>query len=379
MSKLGNFICDIDSKYIYDKEPFAHGSNGFIYKGTFKDNEDKNLVAIKKIYRRDISNEFEYKKHFWREVELLSSINHPFCLKIINFSINPPIIVTPFMSEGTLEEFLERNDPDTFNATQKMCTIYALCSTMSAIHSIGIIHRDLKPANIFMQKNDDLYDIYIADFGSARRVDKNSDITVNPKITPKYAAPETFEENIYSNSIDVYSFGVIFYQYFKYELVFENGTRPLTIFAFMNNIMKNIRFIKLPEMNNDQYRLYMKCTSNNDLERPTFKTITQLFEENESLWLPGVDKSIFVNYIEKCKKIYQDFITVNQHMVQLNEVSPVKSKQSLNLTRSTRLKRSRSSIQTSNEITAPQSVSSKYKSTRSRSSRHIDYLSTDEK
>lgn len=371
MSNLGNFICDIDSKYDCDKEPFARGANGLVYKGTFKDKEIKNLVAIKKIYMHDISDNFEYKKYFWREVELLSSINHPFCLKIINFSIEPPIIVTPLMSEGTLDKLLERNDPDTFNATQKMCTIYALCSTMSAIHSIGIIHRDLKPANIFMQKNDDLYDIFIADFGSARKVDKNGDITVNPKITPKYAAPETFEENIYSNSIDVYSFGVIFYQYFKYELVFENGTRPQTTYAFMNNITKNIRFVRLKEMNDDQYLIYTKCTNNNDLERPTFKILTQLFEEKESLWLPGVDKSIFLRYVERCKKIYQDFITANQHIVQLNEVSPVKSKQSFNLTRSTRLRRSRSSLQTLNTTTAPQSVPSRCRSTRS--IKHIDY------
>ena len=89
------------------------------------------------------------QKDLMRELSLLANLNHPFCLPLVNFSLNPePTIITPFMPNGNLLTLIL--NPDASLSTQKMCSLYAICSTMEFLHSIGIIHRACSSNNILM-------------------------------------------------------------------------------------------------------------------------------------------------------------------------------------------------------------------------------------
>lgn len=369
MSIVHSLACNVGSEYVkIEPEPFAFGAYAHVYKGKRKDKSGQ-IVAMKELKKKDISDK-DFQKFFLRETDLLANINHPFCLKILNFSISPPTIITPLMEEGTLDDFLKKKD-SSFTPTQKMCTLYAICSTMSAIHSIGIIHRDFKPSNVFMSKNGDLYDIVIADFGSSRKVDRNSELTTYPNVTPKFAAPETFEDRIYSNSIDVFSFGVTFYQYFCYETSFEDSKR-ITSYQFIERIKRGERFIKPPNMNDLQWTIYTKCTENNDIQRPTFQELAENFEKVKELWIEKTDEKIYLDYIERCKKIYNDFISSHPQISLKDEDSKDSLTHSMPLSRSARRKKSKNSMQ----INKP-SASSPSLPTFQNSCKHIDYLADD--
>lgn len=58
-------------------------------------------------------------------------------------------------------------------------------------------------------------------------------------------------------------------------------------------------------MNNDQQKVYIDCTNNEDDERPSFKDLIQRFETDKSIWISGYNEE-FRKYIKKCKEINQE-------------------------------------------------------------------------
>ncbi|KAK8887221.1 hypothetical protein M9Y10_038259 [Tritrichomonas musculus] len=315
---LSDFLCNVDNEYEQESKAFADGSYGNIYKG--KRIKDDLQVAIKVLKSKKLSEDIEEQKHFIREVNILANLNHPFCLRLVNFSFLPePKIVTPFMPNGTLDDLLKSNDPTKFTPTEKMCSIYALCSTMDLLHQAGIIHRDLKPANIFIT---DDKDICIADFGSARKVQKNVDLTVSPLVTPLHAAPEAIFGEEYTNMIDVYSFGVIYYQYFNHSPNFPKGVKAKTAYDFVDKIRNGTRFIRPPEMNDFQWSIYENCTQTNESIRPKFHDLEEIFEKNESSWFTNVDREKYMKYISRCKEIKKECIKNNDLYLNLQNDIP---------------------------------------------------------
>jgi serine/threonine protein kinase len=82
-------------------------------------------------------------------------------------------------------------------------------STLERMHAAGILHRDLKPSNILIDKNGHLV---IADFGLARMLAVDEQVTDQPWGTPGYTAPEVFTKGTYSWGADVWSLGIVLYE-----------------------------------------------------------------------------------------------------------------------------------------------------------------------
>lgn len=62
-----------------------------------------------------------------------------------------------------------------------------VCSAVAFAHSRGIVHRDIKPANVMIGEFDE---VYLVDWGLARRLDANGIYTGRIAGTPAYIAPE---------------------------------------------------------------------------------------------------------------------------------------------------------------------------------------------
>ncbi len=113
----------------------------------------------------------------------------------------------------TLKKFIDdknSNDeliePETINSIIKQ-----ICLGLKEIHNSGITHRDLKPANIFIDEN---LRIKIGDFG----VSTSSNYFTTQIGTQEYLAPELQVKkksgDKFSNKVDIYSLGGIFYELF---------------------------------------------------------------------------------------------------------------------------------------------------------------------
>ncbi len=92
-----------------------------------------------------------------------------------------------------------------------------ICSGLAAAHEYGILHRDLKPANIMVDAKGRAR---IMDFGLATLAHSaaNEDIRAG---TPSYMAPEQFEGGTLTLKSDIYSLGLVLYEIFTGEQVFQ--------------------------------------------------------------------------------------------------------------------------------------------------------------
>ena len=84
-----------------------------------------------------------------------------------------------------------------------------ICSALELCRKNAIIHRDIKPENIFVSKNGRFK---LGDFGIAKNIDKTtSELTKTGTYT--YMAPEVYKGEAYGASVDIYSLGIVLYNY----------------------------------------------------------------------------------------------------------------------------------------------------------------------
>lgn len=83
-----------------------------------------------------------------------------------------------------------------------------LLKAVSYIHLIGMYHRDIKLENIFYKIREGEPIIKLGDFGSANYVTGKSKGLVG---TPRYMAPEIIKNEYYTNSVDIWSCGIVMF------------------------------------------------------------------------------------------------------------------------------------------------------------------------
>jgi cGMP-dependent protein kinase len=95
--------------------------------------------------------------------------------------------------------------------SDKNCKFYISSCILAVehLHKRGIIHRDLKPENIMVNKKG--Y-IKLIDMGIAKIV-KGNQKTFTVTGTPNYTAPEIAIGKGYGNLVDLWSIGVMMYEF----------------------------------------------------------------------------------------------------------------------------------------------------------------------
>ncbi len=181
-------------------------------------------VALK-VLRHEVGQQPGMTERFRREARLLSSVEHPAVVRVIDFgqSEEGTCLVMELAEGETLLQALETGPLDPERGRR---VLVQLAEGLAAIHEKGIIHRDLKPENVVLTPGPRGEQARLLDFGIARLVEPDPDARGLSQVgvvlgTPEYLSPEQAMGQPLDGRSDVYSLGVLAYRMLTGQLPFQ--------------------------------------------------------------------------------------------------------------------------------------------------------------
>lgn len=169
------------------------------------------LVALK-VLNADMSLVAGMAERFRREALLLSSVDHPAVVRIIDFGEwNGAACLVMELVRGESLELLARGGPMPQERAVPM--LVQLAEGLAAIHAKGIVHRDLKLENVLVSVGTAGEQARLLDFGIARLAEAPGVASATQAGvvlgTPEYMSPEQALGRPLDARSDIYAWGVL--------------------------------------------------------------------------------------------------------------------------------------------------------------------------
>jgi serine/threonine protein kinase len=207
-----HLIGQVIGSYILEKI-LGYGGSSAVFLAQNRVTSEK--VAIKVFQPRttlDKKAQKSFYQRFLREAEATSELDHPNILSIYSYGQHDglPYIVMPYMSGGTLSEYITRHGP--LPLSLAVYYLEQIASALDYAHENGRVHCDVKPQNILLENEEH---IVLSDFGIVQLIEPNShnvkQATKSPETlmgTPDYISPEQATGQLVDGRSDVYSLAV---------------------------------------------------------------------------------------------------------------------------------------------------------------------------
>eukprot|EP01036_Dinobryon_divergens_P032454 gene32454-42044_t len=263
----------------------AKGSNSSVYRAKYN-----NADVVVKIPKENSRNSLQDLR---TERTMLIRISHPNIINIIGTGESPnEFISLEFLGGGTLKSLLY-DKPRIFQLMEAAVALFTvdtndklkqillmardIASALYYLHDrfhpdACIIHRDLKPDNVGFTDN---MQLKLFDFGLMTCVKRPTLATDMYQMSgctgsPRYMAPEVAQRKPYNHKVDVYSFGILFWEMLT-------GTRPFDGFNmedFMREVVNRNCRPKIPEtLSAELSNLLSACWTKDPAARPSFENI----------------------------------------------------------------------------------------------------------
>jgi serine/threonine protein kinase len=185
------------------------------------------LVALKELsaFRQ---TDPAFTRRFLRESRLAGSLSHPNIVTVHDY----------FVSDGTHYIAMEYVDGGSLRPhighmalTQVVGVLEGMLSALDHAERHGIVHRDLKPENVMLTSDGR---VKIGDFGIAKvtRNEQQRSLLTGTGMTvgtPNYMAPEQAMGQDIGPWTDLYSLGVMAFEFFVGQVPFHDTEEPLAI------------------------------------------------------------------------------------------------------------------------------------------------------
>jgi len=239
-------------------EKLGEGAMGTVYRAV--DQMVDRTVAIK-VLKTEIAQNAETLERFHREAVALARLNHPCIAQLYAFfqEGGEYFMVMEFVPGETLGERIGHDGRLPWLDALKI--LAPVLEGVGHAHSLGILHRDLKPANIMI---DGRGQARITDLGLARLATGAGAGEVVG--TPAYMAPEQLARGETTVQSDLYSLGLVLYELFTGQPVYEAETIPELQRAHQRPPALPATLV--PDLHPAVERMILQCLEKDPRQRP---------------------------------------------------------------------------------------------------------------
>uniref|UniRef100_A0A7N6AK15 Discoidin domain-containing receptor 2 n=1 Tax=Anabas testudineus TaxID=64144 RepID=A0A7N6AK15_ANATE len=266
----------------------AEGMQEFMNKEFLFDiSEDQPVLVAVKMLRSDANK--NARNDFLKEIKIMSRLKDPNIIRLLAVCIysDPLCMITEYMENGDLNQFLSRHEPEgqlallsnaptvSFNNLCYMAT--QIASGMKYLSSLNFVHRDLATRNCLVGKN---YTIKIADFGMSRNLYSGDYYRIQGRaVLPiRWMSWESILLGKFTTASDVWAFGVTLWEILNFckEQPYSQLTDEQVIENTGEFFRDQKRQIYLPQpvlCPDSLYKIMLSCWRRNTKERPSFQEI----------------------------------------------------------------------------------------------------------
>jgi serine/threonine-protein kinase len=203
------------------RRTLGRGAMGIVYEAY--DPMIKRRVALKTIRGDQLGGDdaHEALARFRREAQAAGRLNHPNIVAIYDYDEDDgtSFIAMEYVEGRDLKSMFEGNER--FGHADVVRIMAQLLDALGYSHRQGVVHRDVKPGNVFLQDDGT---VKVADFGIAH-IDASSLTQVGSVMgTPSYMSPEQIQGLPVDGRSDLFSAGVILYQFLTGERPFGGSS-----------------------------------------------------------------------------------------------------------------------------------------------------------
>lgn len=213
-------------------EELGRGSMGVVYKG--RDPNINRLVAIKTIKKEllDLHGSKDLLlNRLKQEAQAAGGLSHSNIVVVYDYGEDQD---TAYIAMSYVEGKDLKSLFDEFEAVDEKRIVEIMSELLDALshaHTHNITHRDIKPANIIVMPDGH---IRVTDFGIARIETSELTMTGTALGTPNYMSPEQCHGQAIDGRADIFSAGVILYQFLTREKPFDGHSYPSIMHKILN-------------------------------------------------------------------------------------------------------------------------------------------------